>query len=211
MTNPISALPLRAARWSATHPWRAILGWLALVAVAVGLAIAVPTQETDDADYRMGDSGRADAWVDAAGLDDPSAENVLVTAPDGTALDPAAAESAAADLVAGLRQVDGVETVTEPQWSPDRTAMLVAAQLARDQEDPAPLQAVTDRVQADHPGLSIRQAGDLSLDAGDQRPGGRGPLRRRGHQPAGHAGPDAARLRRARSRPASPCCSPSPA
>jgi RND superfamily putative drug exporter len=166
MTNPISALPLRAARWSATHPWRAILGWLALVAVAVGLAIAVPTQETDDADYRMGDSGRADAWVDAAGLDDPSAENVLVSAPDGSALDPAVAESAAADLVAGLREVDGVETVTEPQWSPDRSALLVAAQLARDQEDPAPLQEVTDRVQADHPGLSIRQAGDLSLDQG---------------------------------------------
>ena len=166
MTNPISALPLRAARWSATHPWRAILGWLALVAVAVGLAIAVPTQETDDADYRMGDSGRADAWVDAAGLDDPSAENVLVSAPDGSALDPAVAESAAADLVAGLREVDGVVTVTEPQWSPDRSALLVAAQLARDQEDPAPLQEVTDRVQADHPGLSIRQAGDLSLDQG---------------------------------------------
>ena len=36
--QPVDPVPLRAARWSATHPWRAILGWLALVVVAVGLA-----------------------------------------------------------------------------------------------------------------------------------------------------------------------------
>ena len=41
--NPLTEIPLRAARWSATHPWRAILAWLAFVLVAVGLAIAVPT------------------------------------------------------------------------------------------------------------------------------------------------------------------------
>ena len=56
--HPLSRIPLRAARWSATHPWRAIAAWLGLVVVAVGLAIAVPTAETTDADYRMGGSGR---------------------------------------------------------------------------------------------------------------------------------------------------------
>ena len=40
--NPLTGVPLRAARWSATHPWRAILAWLAFVGVAVGLAVAVP-------------------------------------------------------------------------------------------------------------------------------------------------------------------------
>ena len=77
--HPLSRIPLRAARWSATHPWRAIAAWLGLVVVAVGLAMAVPTVETTDADYRMGESGRADAMVDAAGLDAPDAENVLIT------------------------------------------------------------------------------------------------------------------------------------
>ena len=62
--HPLSRIPLRAARWSATHPWRAIAAWLGLVVVAVGLAMAVPTVETTDADYRMGESGRADAMVD---------------------------------------------------------------------------------------------------------------------------------------------------
>ena len=47
--NPLSGIPLRAARWSATHPGRAIGAWFAFVFVAVGLAIAVPTVQTDDA------------------------------------------------------------------------------------------------------------------------------------------------------------------
>ena len=63
MTNPLSSLAHRTARWCALHPWRAILGWVAFVAFAVGLAAMVPTQETTDADYRLGDSGRAGrAW-----------------------------------------------------------------------------------------------------------------------------------------------------
>ena len=164
MTNPISALPLRAARWSATHPWRAILGWLAFVALAVGLAIAVPTHETDDADYRLGDSGHADRLVDQAGLDAPSSESVLITAPDGGQLDATEAEDAAAALVAGLSDVKGVDEVAEPQWSPDKSALLVSAQLARDQEDVGDLQDVTASVAAEHPGLEIREAGDVSLD-----------------------------------------------
>ena len=63
MTNPLSSFAHRTARWCALHPWRAILGWVAFVAFAVGLATMVPTQETNDADYRLGESGRADAMV----------------------------------------------------------------------------------------------------------------------------------------------------
>ena len=61
--NPLTVIPIRAARWSAPHPWRAILAWLVFVLVAVGLAVAVPTQDTEDSDYRLGESGRADAMV----------------------------------------------------------------------------------------------------------------------------------------------------
>ena len=52
MTNPLSSFAHRTARWCALHPWRAILGWVALVAFAVGLATMIPTQETVDSDYR---------------------------------------------------------------------------------------------------------------------------------------------------------------
>ena len=162
--HPLSRIPLRAARWSATHPWRAIAAWLGLVVVAVGLAIAVPTAETTDADYRMGESGRADAMVDAAGLDTPDAENVLITPRGDGALDATAAEAAARDVRAALGSVDGVDAVTGPQWNPDRSAILIAVRLAADLEDPAALVAATAEVQRAHPELEIREAGDLTID-----------------------------------------------
>lgn len=164
MPHSLAALPLRAARWSATHPWHAILGWLAFVALAVGLAIAVPTHETDAADYRLGESGRADQLVHEAGLDEPATENVLITAPDGTRPDQAEAEATAAALVKRLGAVEGLAEVTAPLWSPDGSALLVSAQLARDQDDVGALQAATAAVGAEHPGLELRLSGAVSLD-----------------------------------------------
>lgn len=67
----ITRIPQRAARWSAEHPWRAILTWLVLVAAATSLAVLVPTHEAEDADYRIGQSGRADAMAEDAGLTAP--------------------------------------------------------------------------------------------------------------------------------------------
>ena len=163
--NPLAGVATRTARWSAEHPWRAILGWLALVAVAVGLAIAVPTAQTTDADYRLGESGRADALVHQAGLDDPDTENVLITARSG-ALDQAEAEAAATAVRADMRAVDGVTSVAEPQWNADRTALLVAVQLARDHDDVQLLLDVTAAAQSAHPDLRVEQTGDLSLDEG---------------------------------------------
>jgi RND superfamily putative drug exporter len=162
--NPLTTVSMRAARWSAVHPWRAILGWLALVVVAVGLAGAVPTKEASDADYRLGESGTADQWVHEAGLDSPDSEEVLVTANGGT-LDQAQADRAAADLVRAVRPIDGVTEVSEAQWSPDRSALLISIQLAKDHEDADPLIAAVDNVQSEFPDLDIRQTGDLSLDA----------------------------------------------
>ncbi|WP_245155100.1 MMPL family transporter [Nocardioides sp. 1609] len=176
MTNPLTTLPRRAARWSATHPWRAIGAWFLFVVVAVALASFVPTAETEDADYLHGDSGRAAELVTAAGLDGPDAENVLVTA-DGV-LDPAAAESAAAAVVTALTPLEGVAAVTGPQWSPDRSALLVPVQLARD-DDGSDRGALAERVldavagvQAAHPDVEVRATGDATLDAAiDERVG----------------------------------------
>jgi RND superfamily putative drug exporter len=175
MTNPLSSFAHRTARWCALHPWRAILGWVAFVAFAVGLATMIPTQETTDADYRLGESGRADAMVAAAGFDEPDTEHVLITAKDGKLDQPAAQqtmEQAAAALVADMTRLPGVDDVAEPQASPDGTAYLVSVQLARDQSDVGPLQDLTEAVQADFPQLVVRESGDVSLDeAIDERVG----------------------------------------
>ena len=163
--NPLTLIPIRAARWSATHPWRAMLGWLAFVLVAVGMAVAVPTTSTKDADYRLGESGRADALVHQAGLEGAQAENVLITARGHAALDQAAAATAAGEIRDGMRDLDGVQGVSAAQPDADRSALLISVRLARDQDDASSLQAVTRRVQADHPDLRIREAGDLSINA----------------------------------------------
>ncbi len=163
MTNPLSSFAHRTARWCALHPWRAILGWVAFVAFAVGLATMIPTQETTDADYRLGESGRADAMVAAAGFEETDDEQVLITAKSGD-LDPARAEQAASAVVAGMEGLTGVDKVDGPQASPDGTAYLISVQLARDQDDVTSLQEVTESVAADFPELDVRQSGDISLD-----------------------------------------------
>jgi RND superfamily putative drug exporter len=155
---------MKAARWSAEHPWRAILGWVAFVAFAVGLAIAIPTHEATDADYRVGESGRADAMVAQAGLEQPDTENILITAGSG-GLDPAQAEQAATAVVTGAKAADGVAGVADPQWNEDRTALLVSVELGEDVDDTDALQAVTDGVQEDFSDLQVREAGDVSVDA----------------------------------------------
>lgn len=160
---PLSQIPTRAARWSATHPWRAIGAWFLLVAIAVGLAAAVPTNQVDDADYRIGESGRADALVDSAGLDRPPTENVLITSRDGD-LAEADARAAAADVTQRLSGLEGVAGVGDAVPSEDGTALLVPVELTSDDVDAAPLLDATAEVQDDHPGLRVEQAGDVTID-----------------------------------------------
>ncbi len=163
MTNPLSSLAHRTARWCALHPWRAILGWVAFVAFAVGLATMIPTQETQDSDYRLGESGRADAMVASAGFEEPDTENVVISARSGQ-LDTQQAEQAASAVATAMKKLDGVDEVAEPQASPDGTAYLISVQMARDQDDVSALQDATAAVQADFPALDVRQSGDISLD-----------------------------------------------
>ena len=169
MGNPLTAVPMKAARWSATHPWRAILAWIAFVVIAVGCAVAFPKVETSDADYRTGESGRADAMIAQADLDQPDTENIIITASSGS-LDPAEAEKAAAAVVTGAKDAEGVASVADPLWNEDKSALLVSVELASGTDDADAVQAVTDDVQQDFKDLQVRQAGDLSVDAavGDQ-------------------------------------------
>jgi len=154
-----SGLPLRVARWSATHPWRAVAGWLAFVVIAVGLAVAIPTTQTTDADYDTGDSGHAAALVRGAGMAAPSTESILVTG--GTATQRAAAAAEVADHAHGLA---GVARVQPPATSPDGDAVLVVVDLVKDTDDVSALQATTDAVQRAHPQLQVRETGDVSVN-----------------------------------------------
>ncbi|MCZ4500101.1 MAG: transporter [Marmoricola sp.] len=162
----LAAVPLRAARWSATHPWRAIGAWFAFVLVAVGLAVAVPTVETTEADYAVGDSGKAAAIVRDARLDGLPTEDVLIQARAGTTLDRATGTAVAAEVAGLMKRADGVVRVADPAWSPSGRAVLVDVELARGTDDVSALQKITDAVQRAHPDLRIAQAGDISIDDG---------------------------------------------
>jgi RND superfamily putative drug exporter len=164
-TNALSALPLRAARWSATHPGQAIGAWFAFVLVAVGLAVALPTQETKDADYAIGDSGRASALVRGAGLDGLPSEDVLIRAGDGP-LDRAIGQGVAAQIAADARKLPEVASAAEPSWSASGKSVLVDIALEPGTDDVGSLQKITDAAQEAHPDLRIGQAGDVSIDDG---------------------------------------------
>lgn len=160
---------VQLARWSALHPWRAIAAWFALVAVAVALSSLVPGRTLPQDTFRVGESGRAAAMLEDAGLAASPTESVLITAPHGP-LDVERASAVAAQVSTAARGVAGVSTVGRPIVSAANDAVLVPIEMAGDSEDAADhvgaLLAATERLQKDLPGLDVQQAGEASLDQG---------------------------------------------
>jgi putative drug exporter of the RND superfamily len=164
----MKSVTVRAARWSATHPWRAMLLWLVFVAATVATASAVPVQQLDDDDFRIGQSGVADEIISDADLDEALTENVLITSADGE-LDRGTAEAAADDVRQQMSQLPEVAKVGQPVWSEDGAGVLVPMQLVTDDDDQAEedvekMLDVTDDVQAAHPDLVVEQGGEASLN-----------------------------------------------
>jgi putative drug exporter of the RND superfamily len=160
----VARVPLRAARWSASHPWRAIGAWFAFVAVAVALAAVIPTKQTTDADYRLGESGRADAMSSAGHFADDQVESVLITARDGGAPSPTEVAQVGSRLEADLTGVHGVTQVTEPQWNAGRSAALIDVHLKSTVDDASQVQARTAAIARAHADLRVREAGDVSVN-----------------------------------------------
>src|SRR4051812_39720005 len=52
-------MTVRVARWSATHPWRAIAMWMVFVAVCFTAGSMTGTTEGTDEDEWIGESGHA--------------------------------------------------------------------------------------------------------------------------------------------------------
>jgi putative drug exporter of the RND superfamily len=160
----IARLPLRAARWSATHPWRAIGAWFAFVAIAVALAALVPTKQTTDADYRIGDSGRASAMEAAGGFADDQTESVLITARAGGTPTNAQVDGIARQLKAQVAGLDGVTSVASPQWNGSHTAALVDIHVGSKVDDVSQIQARVAQIARAHAELRVREAGDVSVN-----------------------------------------------
>ena len=76
----------RMGRWSGTHPWTAILGWMAFVVVSFFIGSSVVTQKTlKESEQGVGESGRAAKVLDKAfpTTETPAGEMILVQTRSG--------------------------------------------------------------------------------------------------------------------------------
>ncbi|WP_369372735.1 MMPL family transporter [Promicromonospora sp. Populi] len=167
MSNGTRSLTVRTARWCATHPWRAVVGWLLLVVVCLGAGTAVGTNSGTIDDFWVGEAGRAESMADSSGLMPAPTEQVLITANGNDQLDAAAAERAANDVRRRMEALPAVTSVAEPAWSADRTALLVDVTLRGDNEtaedDVAGLLEQTAATQAAHTDVTVEQTGGASM------------------------------------------------
>jgi len=166
---------VRAGRWSARHPWRAILGWIAFVVIATVIGGSVGQKTLAEEDTANGESARAEQAYARADFPEEAGEQVLVQARNATTTTDPAFRAAVADVTARLERVRGVEEVRSPfgqgnegQLSQDGRSALVTFTLPGDDEvaearvDAA--LAATAAAQRAHPGLRMEQFGDASAD-----------------------------------------------
>ncbi len=162
-----SNLAHRMGRWSGLHPWRAILGWIAFVAICFVAGNAVGTTQIDDSQRGTGDSGRAARTIDAAGFNDrPGTEMVFVQARTGPLTDKALA-AVATDVRSALGKLPDVTAVRMPERSADDRSAMLEFEIRGDAEDAAskvaPMLAATTTIARAHPDLRVDQFGDASV------------------------------------------------
>ncbi|WP_078593828.1 MMPL family transporter [Streptomyces sp. NRRL S-920] len=177
---------VRVARWSALHPWRAVIGWFVFVVLCLGGGIAAGMNSATTEDFRVGEAGRAEALAAEGGVQLRPTEQVLIRAASGRQgrpgqtgqpgrLDKAQAEAAVRDITARMKALPEVASVAAPVRSADGRVLRIQVELngseQEDQEHVPPLREQTAQVAKAHPDLVIEETGDASVSKGvdDQR------------------------------------------
>ncbi|NGO78922.1 MMPL family transporter [Streptomyces sp. YC504] len=165
----MTSTTVRIARWSAQHPWKALVGWVLFVALCLGVGGALGINEAKTADYRVGEAGRAEAMAAEAGLQWQPREQVLITARSG-ALDRSAADAAARDLTARMAELPVVQEVARPLAAEDGRTLMVEVTLRGEERDAKDkvdaLLAQTEAVQKAYPRLLLEETGSPSISKG---------------------------------------------
>jgi len=160
-------LTVRVARWSATHPWRAMALWVVFVAICFTVGSMAGTKEMTNDDQNIGEVSRAGRIIDSGKFDDPAMENVLITARSG-ALDKAVAGKAAAAVKTKMQAIGDVAKVDDPAPGPKGDALLVRVTFKNEvkhvSEHVQPLLDATAAVQKDYPSLRVEEFGGGSLN-----------------------------------------------
>lgn len=167
-------LPVRMARWSARHPWRAITGWFVFVVLCLGAGITAGTNEATTEDFWVGEAGRAEAMATDGGLQRRPIEHVMIYAESGP-LDVEEARAAAGDVTARMRALPEVDSVAPPVRSRSGDVLRVTVVLKgpelEGRKNVVPLLEQTAQVAEAHPGLVVEETGSPAISKGvnDQR------------------------------------------
>ncbi len=165
--GPKRPLTVRVARWSATHPWRAMALWTLFVALCFTLGNVAGLQKTTDQDEAIGEAGRAGLIADQAHFNDPATENILITARSGS-LDQTTAKSAADDALVRFKSQQDVTKVDGPVPASNGEALLVVVTMSGDPKTASdrvqPLRDLTAQIQRDHPAVRVEETGGPSID-----------------------------------------------
>src|SRR3712207_2118693 len=104
-------LAARVGRWSVHHRKSAIIGWVVFVVFAVLVGGSIGQNDLDESATGSGESKRGEMLLNTADFPERATEQVLV---QGKASGDPAVNAAVSDIVARLRQIDGVTDIESP-------------------------------------------------------------------------------------------------
>ncbi|MFE7070225.1 MMPL family transporter [Streptomyces sp. NPDC057620] len=169
----VRGIAARAGGWSARHRWAAVGIWVLFVVLAMGLGSAAGTVELKDSEQLGGETGRAAAIAEQAGIDEPAGETVLLQAREaGLKATDSEFRAAVAAVIKAVEGTGKVTDVTSPYdtktISKDGRSALVQFDM-RGEADTAgervePVLKAVDEVQKDHEALRIEEIGGASMN-----------------------------------------------
>ena len=161
-----------AGRWSATHPWTAIIAWLGCVVVLLVAGHMAGTFQLPDSQQDVGQAGQAEQ-MKSQDFPQHATEYVLFDSPSLKVGAPAY-QAAIRDVLAGIQATGRVTRVYSPldpahanQISANRQAALLQFQVTGNINDDAtqvvPVLAAVRAAAAAHPQVQIAETGDASI------------------------------------------------
>ena len=161
-----------AGRWSATHPWTAIIAWLGCVVVLLVAGHMAGTFQLPDSQQDVGQAGQAEQ-MKSQDFPQHATEYVLFDSPSLKVGAPAY-QAAIRDVLAGIQATGRVTRVYSPldpahanQISANRQAALLQFQVTGNINDDAtqvvPVLAAVQAAAAAHPQVQIAETGDASI------------------------------------------------
>ena len=171
-TTPSAPIVERVAGWSARHRLIAVLGWLLLVVAALMIGRQLGTDNINS--YDPGQAGQAERVLSRPVVQQPDSESVLVQgrSPGQTYASDPEFRQAVRQVVAALRALPAAATdvqspLSNPSLVSGRSALVtfnVAGNPGHDDQAVVPALNAVAAIQAKHPGLTVAEAGNASLD-----------------------------------------------